>query len=462
MKRLGIRFGRPKTKKNTTTDNTPIVLEIESLGHDGRGVGRHQGKTLFVEGALPHEQVHVDIIATHKRFDEAKVSEIITPCADRVDPFCKYYDDCGGCQLQHLEHSVQIHHKQKSVLSQLQRIGQITPEVIETPLTSPSVHYRRSARVGINVLQRSGEVIVGFRRQKSNKLLDIDHCPILDQRCDGLFSALKATLQDLHNPKGFTHAEILLGDQSIAMQIRCKHTPDKDSRELLETFAKTHQLNLYIKTDTQLLTLCEASTKNAYQVAGNKVELLFEPGDFLQVNASINQKMIDQAIDWLAPTPQDSILDLFCGLGNFTLPLAHYADHVTGIEGSDEMVSRANKNALFNQLANVSFYRADLAGDNQQQAWYQANYNKMLLDPPRSGAYELIDKMPLGMEKILYISCEPSALARDTKRLQEKGYKLTRFCAMDMFPHTSHVESMALFEKAEKPKIKPKAGLFKR
>ncbi len=454
MKRKSIRFGRPTTKKKPLPNET-LTLHIESLSQEARGVARHEGKTIFVEDALSGEDVEAQIIIQHKRYDEAKLIRVITPSSERSTPLCLHYGECGGCQLQHLEHSAQIHAKQTNVLNQLKRFGDQEPLVIEAPILSEPWHYRRAARIGLNLLQKSDEAIVGFRRKKSNKLLQIAHCPVLDQRAATVFSDIKETLDQLTNSKHYTHAELLFGDESQSVLLRCKGNPKQDDIVALTAFAQNKQFNLYLKTDAELMTLLELAT-NSYSLPDENISLHFQPGDFLQVNANVNQRMIRQAIEWLQLSKEDVVLDLFCGLGNFTLPVARQVKRVTGIEGSDEMVKRATQNAILNNIDNAHFFRADLSADNQHQPWLTSSYNKIILDPPRTGAYELLSQLLLkqraDIQEILYISCEPSALARDSKLLVEKGYQLTRFNVMDMFPHTSHVESMALFTKSSKKK----------
>jgi len=446
MSRLSIRFGRPRqaTKQRTKTP-AELTLVIERLSHEGRGVARYEGKTIFVSGALPGETVQARITERHKRYDEAECIEVTTPSAERVNPPCDHYHECGGCQLQHLTHSSQISYKQQSVLDQLERISSVIPEQVDSPLESASFNYRRACRIGLNQLKRNGELIVGFRRPQSNKLVNISTCPVLDNRISQLPDALRQALSPFAELKHLTHAEVSIGDSTGYLSIRSKKTPADELMQALELVANEHQLKLVIETDKQRIGETSGAS---YTLPAHAIELPFSPGDFLQVNADVNQAMINRAIEWLDVTLDDQILDLFAGLGNFSLPVAKAGATVTGVEGSDEMVKRASDNAKLNQLSNCSFHRADLSRDFSHLPWFKGNYNKILLDPPRTGALEAISQLGnYGADKILYISCNPSALARDAGALKEQGYQLTRFCAMDMFPHTTHVESMALFEK---------------
>ena len=464
MKKQSIRFGRPSAKSKPLSGEA-LLLHIESLSQDGRGVARHDGKTIFVEDALNNEDVEALITTEHKRYDEAKLVQIVKPSVDRTEPFCTHYNECGGCQLQHLAHDAQIINKQANVLNQLTRFGEQTPLIIEEPIRSDTWNYRRSARLGLNVLHKSDEAIVGFRRKQSNKLLQISSCPVIDQRGESIFTDLKAALDHISNSKSYTHAELLFGDSSQSLLLRCKGTPKQADKDSLINFAKSKQFNLYLKTDTETLTLLEL-VPNSYSLPDENIQLAFHPGDFLQVNAGVNQQMIRQAINWLELTKDDVVLDLFCGLGNFTLPMAKHVKAIIGIEGSNDMVKRATANAELNNIDNAQFFRADLSADNKHQQWIKSSPNKIVLDPPRTGAYEVINQLSTQATEILYVSCDPSALARDSKLLLEKGYQLTRFNVMDMFPHTNHVESMALFKKVAigktKANAKKKKGIFRR
>ena len=450
MKKNAIRFGRPSPRKPASS-NAPFTVDIERLSHDGRGVARLNGKTIFIEGVLPGETVIAKVTQTHKRFDEASVQSIVTPSSERVSPTCEHYEDCGGCQLQHLATAEQIRYKEENVLSLLQRMSSITPAQIDAPILSDAFGYRRSARVGLNVLQRNDEVIAGFRRRQSNKLLPIKHCPVLSPRLDGIFTDLQKSLSTLSNPKQLTHAEVQLGDAGITLTLRCKGSLKSSDKKLLSAWAEQKAFNLFIQTDTKTLNLHQQHD-DYYQLLNGNLRLDFASGDFLQVNPAVNDKMIDQALSWLALDKSDNVLDLFCGLGNFTLPIAPYVNHIIGVEGIEKMVAQATANATRNKLTNAQFFRADLSKDLSSETWLNQPINKIILDPPRTGAYELLKQLPATATDILYVSCEPSALARDAELLTQKGYSMVRFGVMDMFPQTNHVESMALFQKTTKGK----------
>lgn len=447
MKSRSIRFGRPQQPKAKLPD-TDIPANIESLSLDGRGVARVSGKTLFITGALPHEQVTARLIKQHKRFDEGQLQSIQQASPHRVAPTCSHAETCGGCQLQHLAADKQIDYKTRGVLELLKRLAKTEPLAIAPALTSTPWGYRRTARIGLNVRQRDNSVLVGYRRQGSRKLLQITNCPVLDESCASLFDKVHTLLSQLKKPKAFTHLELQQGDSAQALTLRTSTQPAHD-HQILQAFAKAEQLNFYLQTDTGYQPVWEVA-ENYYDLPDFQLRLFFQPGDFLQINGTVNQQMVTQAISWLALDSSDQLLDLFCGLGNFSLPAAKVAGKVTGVEGSATMVERATDNARRNQIDNSRFYCADLAGQLQHQSWLQAarGCNKILLDPPRTGAFELLQQLPLHASHLLYIACDPAALARDSQLLSAKGYQLTRLGLVDMFPHTHHVESMALFEKA--------------
>lgn len=449
-KRPAPRRHQTAKKKPILTDGTPIELTIEGLSHEGRGIARQDGKTLFVAGALPGEHVEARITKSHRRYDEAECLKVMTSSPDRAQPVCEHYGVCGGCDLQHLTHERQIEEKQKIVLDQLERLGKIQPEHIESPLRSTATQYRRSARLGINQLQRDNSVVVGFRHRASSKLTTINHCPILNEKLNQVIQLLSRTLGEADQVRDITHAEVSMGDQQGALTLRIKKRPRDELLSTISQAANQLQLCLYLD-DGQNTTAYADEADLFYQLPEQAITLNFKPGDFLQVNAAVNEQMITRVLNWLKPGADDRILDLFSGIGNFTLPLAHNAGEVVGIEGSDTMVQRASDNAEKNALSNCAFYRANLSADLRHHRWFNQGFNKILLDPPRTGAFETIKQLEhYQADQILYVSCNPAALARDAAELVAMGYRFSRFCVMDMFPHTSHVESLALFEKPEK------------
>lgn len=447
MSRKPIRFGGPARK---SASHSPQALDIEGLSHDGRGVARLNGKTVFVTGALPGEQAMVRIDNDRNRYAEAQTLELLSTSPDRCEPACQHYGQCGGCDLQHLRHDQQIAFKQTQALDQLKRIGNLTPASTEAPLVSMPWHYRRSARIGINQLQRSGEPLIGFRRRASNKLLQIEQCDVLDVRARDLFRGLRDTLSGLDDLKSITHAQVQYGDSQGALTLRTKKPLRADTVARLQPLARQYALQLYLE-GSQGIQYAGGETEQplTYALPAFKLELAFAPGDFLQVNPELNRQMVSRAIDWLDPQPEDRVLDLFCGLGNFTLPLATRCREVIGVEGSETMTDRATANAQANGIENATFFRNDLSQDFRHQAWYRSGFDLILLDPPRTGAREaILQLIGYRAKRILYVSCNPAMLARDGAELAQAGYRLSRFCVMDMFPHTAHVEALALFELA--------------
>lgn len=459
MKRYKSRNKSHKQPKpqNQSLPTEPVEIKIESLSHDGRGVGRYDGKATFVSNALPGETVLALLNQAKSKFNEAVTTEIIDSSENRISPSCPHYEQCGGCDLQHLNPESQIALKQSQVLEQLQRIGQSTPEEILPPLRSAVTHYRRSARIGVNQLS-DGEPIVGFRRRHSNLLCQIDNCEVLDARLENIFSTVRNKLQDSGDVKPITHIEIDLGDSGIAgnegfMNVRLKKNISDEQKSIFQAIAEQYKLTLgFIGNEVEP---APPATDIGYQLGPDT--LYFRSGDFIQVNAGINHQMVNLANELLEIKPGDRVLDLFCGLGNFSIPMARNGAQVTGIEGNSSMVQQAQLNAEHNKIEGCEFHCGNLAKELNGLHWYRKGYNKILLDPPRAGAATIIPQLTaLTPEKVLYISCNPGALARDSRSFKEQGYTLKQFLVMDMFPQTHHLESMALFVKGKKPAKKPK------
>ncbi|OUS25138.1 hypothetical protein A9R01_15615 ['Osedax' symbiont bacterium Rs2_46_30_T18] len=464
MSRNKIQFGRPKSRKVKLSE---LNLDIDNLSLEGRGVAKHAGKTIFVDGALPGENVRVKITKQHKSYDEASIVDIQSASPARITPACQHYNHCGGCQLQHLAPSAQLQHKQSAVLSLLQHMAKIIPVEIADPLRADAFNYRRSARIGVNRLSQSGTVIVGFRRRHSSKLLQISKCIVLPEYLSGLFDQLRSTLEQIENAKAITHIEYLQGDDCGALTFRCKATLSAKSQALLSNMLKKFKLQGFLRYDRGIEPLAGNSAALSYSI--NELQLNFEPGDFLQVNAAVNRQMVDRAMDWLVLNDTDHVLDLFSGLGNFSLPIANKVAQLVGVEGSDTMVQRATGNATNNNIDNCRFYQSDLSVDIKNHPWFAQSYNKIILDPPRSGAQQLIHNLIKGNgnsegqspSHILYIACDPSSLARDGQLLTSLGYQMQKFCVMDMFPNTAHIEAMALFCKiTEQPKARRASKLI--
>ncbi|GGK69250.1 23S rRNA (uracil(1939)-C(5))-methyltransferase RlmD [Amphritea balenae] len=444
---------RPLKRQSETLPAEAIELTIDSLSHDARGIGRYQGKTVFITDALPGEQVLARLTEEKAKFYTGQTLEVLTPDSHRISPNCPHYDQCGGCDMQHIDNAYQLELKQAQVLDQISRIGNSKPANIQPALTATNWNYRRSARIGINQLS-DGEPIIGFRRSGSNLLSQIDSCAVLDKRVSDIFSRIREDLTDTGDIRHITQMEIDLGDNNGYLALRLKKALNEEHLSIFQAAANDYLLTL----DLQLIG--EESAANKPQPASyvlNELTLEFQPSDFIQVNPEINQQMVNKAIELLQPAEGDQILDLFCGLGNFSLPVAKSGVSVTGIEGSMSMVHRAEHNAELNQLTSCNFYCANLAEPLNGHQWYKQPYNKIILDPPRAGAAEILPQVTaLKPEKILYISCNPGALARDSRILTEEGYIMQEFMVMDMFPQTHHIESMVLFTRGKKKKQKKK------
>lgn len=428
----------------------PVSATIRALSHDGRGIANIDGKTTFIRGALPNETV--DFLYTRKRgsYDEGVIENVIIASENRATPPCEYFGTCGGCNFQHLKTDKQIEHKQAVFLEQLKAIGETAPTTLLPALTATTLGYRRKARLGVKYVIKKERVLVGFRELNGRYLANMENCQILHPKIGkhlGLFSALIASL-DIYN--AIAQIEVAVGDDQTALVFRHLKPINGTDLEKLTAFAEAHQFAIYLQPKGPD-TIHKIYPKDNqpllhYSLPSLNLEFAFHPTDFIQVNKAINEQMLTQALTLLDLKPTDVVLDLFCGLGNFSLPLAQKAKKVIGIEGDETMVKRATENALKNKCLNTEFHTANLF--ETDQPLLNQRVDKIVLDPPRAGAIEIIPLLcNISPELILYVSCNPATLARDTKALIENGYRLDKAGVMDMFPHTSHVEAMALFIK---------------
>ncbi len=430
----------------------PITVSIESLSHEGRGISHIDGKTLFVDGALPGETVTARFTRKRGRFDEARTVDVIEAADNRTTPHCPHFGVCGGCSLQHMQHEQQIAHKQAVMLEQMQHIGGVTPEEILPPLTGPLWGYRRKARLGVKLVPKKGGVLVGFRERGQPYITDMNICPILHPLVGNRINELRELIGTLTARDRIPQIEVAIDDEQAVLIFRHLDELNDADKEILTSYAKQTGIAIYLQPGgpDSIHPLEPADgVQLQYGLDDFDITIKFRADDFTQVNSGINRSMLARAIEFLQPNEEDSILDLFCGLGNFTLPIARQAGLVIGVEGDAGLVERARANARFNLIDNVSYESVNLMAEPIQGDFMHKAYNKMLLDPPRSGAIEILQQLELStIQRIVYISCNPATLARDTGYLvQEKGFKLLQAGIMDMFPHTSHVESMAVFEK---------------
>jgi len=434
----------------------PVRCEIETLSHDGRGIARADGKTQFVDGALPGETVMAKMVSTRSRFDELRTTEVLDTAPDRQQPPCEFADLCGGCSLQHMSADAQIRFKENTLREHFAHFGGIEPEQWVAPMRSPdSLGYRRKARLGVRYVKARESVLVGFREKRNSFLTDIDRCVVLDPRIGERIEPLRELLHGMAAFDRIAQVEVACGDDLAAMVFRNMDDLVPEDREKLIAFGQAHDLHIYLQPkgpDTVHRIWPESTGRDderlTYRMDEFDLTMAFHPMDFTQVNAGINRNMVHRAVEWLDVQPGERVLDLFCGLGNFTLPLARKGGQVVGVEGDDTMVVRGRENARLNDLSNVEFHGADLHGDFTGQSWAKEGFDKILIDPPRSGAEEICKYLTaFGANRIVYVSCNPATLARDAGVMVRNGYRLIQAGVMDMFPHTTHVESIALFER---------------
>ena len=429
----------------------PFTVHIDNLTHEGQGVARRDGKAIFVEGALPGEDVRCVYTTRRSRRDEARAVEILQAAPERVEPRCAHFGVCGGCALQHLQPESQLAVKQRWLLDSLAHIGKVEPAQLLEPMTGPLWGYRRRARLGVKYVAKKGRVLVGFRERHSPYIADLRRCEVLDERVGGLLEELAMLIDGLSIRDRLPQIEVAGGDAVMGLNFRVLTPPSAADLAQLQAFGERHGFALYLQPGgPDSVQLLGEGGALRYRLPEFDLNLEFQPWQFIQVNAAINRQLVRRAGEFLELEPDSRVLDLFCGLGNFTLALARQTREVAGVEGDASLVEWAKRNAVLNGIANASFYAADLAGDLTGQPWMQGGYDRVLLDPPRSGALEMMPQMAaLGARRVVYVSCHPATLARDVGELVHRfGYRLESTGVLDMFPHTAHVESIAVLVRA--------------
>ncbi len=427
---------------------------IESLDHEGRGVTHVAGKTVFVDGALPGETVEYSSYRRKPSYELAVATRIVSASAAREVPACRYFGVCGGCSMQHLEAGAQAAVKQRVLEDALWHIGRLRPEMVYPAIRGPSWGYRFRARLSVRLVPKKGGVLVGFHEKRSSYIADMLSCEVLPRRVSDMLPQLRALIAALSIPDRIPQIEVAVAEEALALVFRILAPLTAADESRLREFAEHHGIQLFLQTggpDTAILFHPPSAPPLSYTLPDFGVRLQFRPTDFTQVNHGINRMLVRRAMSLLDPQPGERIADLFCGLGNFTLPIARLGAKVVGVEGSLALVERARANALLNGLGECTEFRvANLFEATPESLEELGPLDKLLIDPPREGAIAMVKA--LGAQtpprRIVYVSCNPATLARDAAVLvHEKGYRLCGAGIGNMFPHTSHVESIALFER---------------
>jgi 23S rRNA (uracil1939-C5)-methyltransferase len=432
----------------------PETAAIESVTHDGRGIAGGDGKKAFVAGALAGEIVQFIRRKSRRNYDEAELLEVIEASPDRVEARCEAFGRCGGCSLQHVTPEQQRTIKAQTLRDNLERIAKVEPEAWLPTMTGPEWHYRRRARLAVKHVPAKGRTLVGFRERHAPFITDMHRCEVLAHPVDDMLDDLSELIGGLSIRARLPQIEVAVADNGVALVFRVLDPPTDSDIAALSAFGEARQLRIYLQPrgldSVQLLFPQSLREPLRYALTEFEIDIAFEPIDFVQVNSEINQSMVHFAVQQLRAGPGDRVLDLFCGIGNFSLPIARTAGEVLGVEGEASLVARAGENASRNKLLNVEFRVADLGKIDGTEAWINSGWDCLLLDPARSGAAEVVTRMHLfGPKRIVYVSCHPGTLARDAGTLvHDQGYTLEAAGIIDMFPHTAHVESIAVFTKS--------------
>ena len=429
------------------------VVDILSLDHEGHGVARIDGKVTFVDGALAGERAEIAIYRKHAKYNSANAVAILKASAQRAEPRCRYFGRCGGCSMQHLEPSAQVAAKQRVLEENLARIGKVRPGVLLPALHGPSWGYRGRARLSVRRVEKKGGVLVGFHEKRSSFIADMASCEVLAPGVSALIQPLRDLIGRLSNADRIPQIEVAVGNHVIVLVFRLLEPWSDDDAAHVRAFADAHRVQIWEQRkgpETARPFCPDIAPELSYSLPEFGLVMPFRPTEFTQVNGAINRALVSRALRLLDPRPGERIADLFCGLGNFTLPIARRGADVLGIEGSAELVSRARENALRNALPHARFEVDNLFEMTPEKFAALGSFDKLLIDPPRSGAIEVVKSLPEtdAPHRIVYVSCDPATLARDAEVLVHvKGYRLEAAGVANMFPHTAHVESIALFER---------------
>ena len=435
------------------TANTPQTegVIIESLDQEGRGIAHAEGKVIFIEGALTGERVTYSSYRKKPSYELAKVDKILKQSFMRVEPKCIHFDMCGGCSMQHFEARAQVAAKQRILEDNLARIGKVKAETVMPPIYGQTWGYRQRARLSVRHVIKKGKTLVGFHEKSSRYVADMQHCEILPSKIAKLLPLLAKMNEALSIRDDLPQIEVAVGEHVDVLVLRIMKPLSPADEVTIKQFADMHQVQFWLQTkgpETVVPFYPLDAPPLTYSLPEFGITMPFSPTDFTQVNSSLNQLMMSRAMRLLSPQKGERIADFFCGLGNFTLPIARSGAQVVGIEGSASLLQRAAKNAAYNGLeANTQFSVMNLFEINEEALAKLGRFDKMLIDPPRDGAFELVKALGTDApQRIVYVSCNPATLARDAEVLvHQKGYVLKAAGVMNMFPHTSHVESIALF-----------------
>lgn len=428
------------------------VVDIVDIASNARGVGHDDGKAIFVADTLPGERALYRSTRRKRDFEEAALETLFSAAPERVTPRCAHFGVCGGCALQHADAQAQLSFKQNQLLAALSRVGKVEPEQVLAPLIDARWGYRRRARLGVKHVPKKGGTLVGFRERGAPYIAVLERCEVLVESVGSRLVAMARLIDTLSIRERIPQIEVAAGDNVTALVFRVLDAPSAEDRRLLAEFGDRHDFSIYLQPGNEdtIAPLESDAPALYYELPRFDARLYFQPNDFVQIHAGVNEKMVDQALDKLDVQAGDTVLDLFSGLGNFSVPLARHARRVITVEGEAALVERARANARFNAADNIEAHVANLFEPEDAAAWLPDRADKVLVDPPRSGAAEMIAPIAAtGAARIVYCSCHPATLARDANELVHRhGYRLTHAGVMDMFPHTAHIESMAVFEKA--------------
>lgn len=423
--------------KRRVTTREIITVTVNDLDPFGQGVARHNGKALFIPGLLPGERGEITLTEDKRQFARGAVKRRLNDSPDRETPPCPHFGVCGGCQQQHA--SVALQQRSKS-----HALARLMKHEVDDIIAAEPWGYRRRARLSLNYQPKTQTLEMGFRKASASEIVNVVRCPVLAPPLEAAIPSLRECLQSLEAVRHLGHVELVLADNGPLMVLRHMAPLPAADREKLERFSHSHGVALFLAPESAIL---EQVSGELPWYTSDGLRLTFSPRDFIQVNDKVNQQMVDRALAWLDIQPDDRVLDLFCGMGNFTLPLAKRAASVVGVEGVAALVAKAQENAQQNGLQNVTFFHENLEDDVTKQPWAQHGFTKVLLDPARAGAAGVMQHvLKLSPKKVVYVSCNPATLARDSEALLNAGYTMSHLAMLDMFPHTGHLESMVLFE----------------